>query len=145
MPSCIITATQKSFLLHKRVLLEHPWIPKWNNALQKDRTIQKREYPLRSESTGCIHNLSANSELTGRRNAGWCELSAFLGSFPEMPTVFTGIPGSKLFSQVFSAPEHYCELPTLEEVALAEMQSPQCSLSHYSKALKFFHSLLLGI
>lgn len=81
------------------------------------------------KSTGCIHNLSANSELTGRRNAGWPELSGFLGSFPEIPTGFTGIPGSKLFKQAFPAPEHYYELPMLKEVALAEIQSPQCSLT----------------
>lgn len=60
-----------------------------------------------------------------RTNAGWPELSTFLGSFPEIPTGFTGTPGSKLFKQVFS--EHYCELPVLEEVALAEMHSPPCS------------------
>lgn len=95
----------------------------------KGQSNQERGYPLHTESIGCIHNLSANSEFTGRRNAGWPEQSAFLGSFPEIPTGFTGIPGSKLFKQVLSAPEHYCELPALEEVALAEMQSPQCSLT----------------
>lgn len=33
MPSCTITSTQKSLLLHKGVLLKYPWIPNWNNAL----------------------------------------------------------------------------------------------------------------
>lgn len=73
------------------------------------------------KTIGHIHNLFTNSDLGRRRNAGWLQLSAFLGSFPEIRKGSRRVPGSKLFKQVFSAADYYYEFPMLEEVALAEM------------------------
>lgn len=79
--------------------------------------------PPHFENIGCIRNLFATSELAGRRNAGWLEVSAFLGSFPEMPKGSRRVPGPKFFKQVFAVAEHYYDLSVLREVAVTEMPS----------------------